>query len=70
MICQNIPKRIGSRSSIQNVLNQAVDLGFFIKNESFIDRRVKHYHLSSGYVEMINKWADGLEVNSLDLNAA
>ena len=28
-ICKNIPKKIGSRSSIQNILNEAVRLKYF-----------------------------------------
>ena len=52
-ICLNIPKKIGSRSSIQSVLNQAVELGFFQKEKSNLDKRVKKYVYSQTYEKMI-----------------
>ena len=48
IICKNIPKRIGSRSSVQNILKEAVLLGFFLKKESLlIVLDVLNYHLKA-----------------------
>ena len=55
-ICQRIPNQIGSRSSIQSVLNLAVEKGFFVKKELKKDRRIKVYIFSTNYVRMIEEW--------------
>ena len=55
-ICIIIPKRLGSRSTIQSILNEAVALGYFEKITSSQDKRVKNYKLSIGYTKMIENW--------------
>ena len=40
-ICANIPKSIGSRSSIQSILNEALDKNIFNKLQSKKDKRIK-----------------------------
>ena len=55
-ICKLIPKKFGCRSSIKNVLDHAVDRGFFIKEISTKDKRVKYYKFSEGYSLMITEW--------------
>ena len=62
-ICKNIPKKIGSRSSIQNILNEAVRLKYFLKKESQIDKRIKLYTFSIKYCDMINLWIHNHEAN-------
>ena len=56
MICANIPKSIGSRSSIQSILNEALDKNIFVKEQSHTDKRIKNYFLSNNFLDMINSW--------------
>ena len=51
-----IPKKFGCRSSIKTVLDHGVHEGFFIKETSPKDRRLKSYNLSEGYSLMITNW--------------
>ena len=44
-LCVNIPKAIGSRSSIQNLLNEGLDKKIFVKVENKTDKRIKNYYL-------------------------
>ena len=55
-ICEKIPKKFGSRSTIQSILNDAVELGYFIKAVSDLDKRVKIYKLSPKFTEDISSW--------------
>ena len=55
-ICSNVPKSIGSRSSIQSILNDALDRNIFLKYQSKKDKRIKNYYLSPSYFDLINKW--------------
>ena len=55
-ICANIPKSIGSRSSIQSILNEALERNIFFKEQSKTDKRIKNYYLSNNFLEMINSW--------------
>ena len=55
-ICANIPKSIGSRSSIQSILNEALDKNIFVKEQSKSDKRIKNYYLSNNFVDTINGW--------------
>ena len=68
IICKNIPKRIGSRSSIQNILKEAVLLGFFLKQESSIDKRIKFYSFSQEYSEMIKDWLESFKILNIKSN--
>ena len=55
-ICANIPKSIGSRSSIQSILNEALEKNIFVKEQSKSDKRIKNYYLSDNFLDMINTW--------------
>ena len=55
-ICANIPKSIGSRSSIQSILNEALEKNIFVKEQSHSDKRIKNYYLSNNFLNMINTW--------------
>ena len=55
-ICANIPKSIGSRSSIQSILNEALEKNIFTKEQSKADKRIKNYYLSNNFFNMINSW--------------
>ena len=55
-ICGNVPKSIGSRSSIQAILNDALDRDIFTKKQSKKDKRIKNYYLSVSYFDLINDW--------------
>ena len=56
MICSIIPNSIGSRSSIQSILNDALRKNIFIKKQSNDDKRVKKFYLSDNYLKLINTW--------------
>ena len=55
-ICANIPKSIGSRSSIQSILNEALEKNIFVKEQSKSDKRIKNYYLSNNFFDIINGW--------------
>ena len=55
-ICANIPKSIGSRSSIQSILNEALEKNIFVKEQSKTDKRIKNYYLTNNFFNMINSW--------------
>ncbi len=56
MICSKIPNSIGSRSSIQSILNDGLRKNIFIKKLSNEDKRVKKFYLSDNYLNIINTW--------------
>ena len=68
-ICTNIPKSIGSRSSIQSILNDALEKNIFIKEQSKTDKRIKNYYLSSNFLNTINGWLkkEGTFFNKMSL---
>ena len=55
-LCDSIPKTIGSRSSIQNLLNEGIDKSIFVKIECKEDKRIKKYYLTKENNEMMLKW--------------
>ncbi len=57
-ICMSIPKSIGSRSSIQSLLNEGLEKGIFFKKQSQKDKRIKKFYLEAIYFDFINEWID------------
>ena len=55
-LCHSIPKSIGSRSSIQNLLNEGLDKALLIKVESKKDKRIKNYFLSDVFYHNVLDW--------------
>ena len=55
-LCINIPKSLGSRSSIQNLLNEGLDQKLLFKVENKKDKRIKNYFLSDEFYHMILDW--------------
>ena len=55
-LCMNIPKTLGSRSSIQNLLNEGLDKKLLIKVESNKDKRIKNYFLNDSFYQIVVKW--------------
>ena len=55
-LCSNTPKLLGSRSSIQNILNEGLDLKILKKIDNKEDKRIKNYYLSDDFSEMILEW--------------
>ena len=55
-LCKKIPSKLACRSTIYSTLNTAVSKGFFIKQFSSKDRRVRSYCLSEKYSLMLTKW--------------
>lgn len=60
-LCLSIPKSIGSRSSIQNLLNEGLDKKIFKKIESQKDKRIKNYYLSESFSRMVVSWVKDLK---------
>ncbi len=58
-LCLNIPKNLGSRSSIQNLLNEGMDKRLLIKIESDKDKRIKNYFLNDDLYQMVCNWIKG-----------
>ncbi len=58
-LCFNIPKSLGSRSSIQNLLNEGLDKKLLNKIESQEDRRIKNFYLSDLSSQMVLDWVKG-----------
>ena len=55
-LCLNIPKTLGSRSSIQNLLNEGLDQKILIKVENEKDKRIKNYYLSEKCSKLVIDW--------------
>tara|TARA_B100001029_G_scaffold153954_1_gene137871 strand:- start:146 stop:508 length:363 start_codon:yes stop_codon:yes gene_type:complete len=55
-LCKKIPSKLACRSTIYSTLNIAVSKGFFTKQFSTKDRRVRFYCLSENYSLMLTKW--------------
>ena len=55
-LCINIPKSLGSRSSIQNLLNEGLDQKIIFKVEHKRDKRIKNYFLSDEFSNLIIEW--------------
>ena len=55
-LCLSIPKTLGSRSSIQNLLNEGIDKTLLIKVESDKDKRIKNYFLNDNFYQLVLNW--------------
>ena len=55
-LCMNIPKTLGSRSSIQNLLNEGLDKKLLIKVENNKDKRIKNYFLNDNFYKIVVNW--------------
>jgi len=60
-LCHKIPRKIGSRSTILNSLNNAVAKEYFIKENVDYDKRVKIYKLSKNFQLTIIDWINELK---------
>ena len=55
-LCLSIPKTLGSRSSIQNLLNEGLDKKLLMKVESNKDKRIKNYFLNDNFYQLVINW--------------
>ena len=55
-LCLSLPKTLGSRSSIQNLLNEGLDQKLLFKVENKQDKRVKNYFLCDEFYNMVLDW--------------
>ena len=55
-LCLSIPRTLGSRSSIQNLLNEGLDQKLLFKVENTQDKRIKNYFLSDEFYYMVLDW--------------
>ena len=56
-ICYNIPPKIISRSTIQNILKEGTKILFFEKELNPNDKRAKYYKLSNQGNKILEDWA-------------
>ena len=52
----NISSRVISRSTIQNILYNGCEIGFFDKSTSNKDRRGKNYILTQNAIDVLEEW--------------
>ena len=50
-ICRKVNHRVGSRSSVQNVLGNSLSAGYIYKKPCHNDKRAKYYHLTKSAIE-------------------
>ena len=55
-LCEKVPKKFGSRSTIQSILNDGVNENYFTKSASEIDKRIKIYILSDEFIKLLDDW--------------
>ena len=67
-LCYKIPRKIGSRSTILNSLNNAVAKKYFIKESVDYDKRVKIYKLSKNFQQTIIEWIGELKKVTNEIN--
>ena len=58
-ICYNVSPKVISRSTIQNILKDGVDLKFFEKKINQKDKRAKYYKLTKEAQNVVEEWAHG-----------
>ena len=56
-MCHNIPPKVISRSTIQNILKEGTKILFFEKELNPNDKRAKYYKLSSQGNKILEDWA-------------
>jgi len=56
-ICYNIPPKVISRSTIQNILKEGTKILFFEKELNPNDKRAKYYKLSNQGNKILEDWA-------------
>ena len=59
-ICDRVPKKLGSRSSILSVLNDGVMFKYLDKRVSKRDRRLRVYEFSKGFSRYWHHWIEQL----------
>ena len=62
-LCYNIPPKVISRSTIQNILKEGTKILFFKKEINLNDKRAKYYKLSEQGKDILNGWALNLRNN-------
>ena len=67
-LCENVPKKFGSRSTIQGILNDGVNENYFLKSISAVDKRIKIYILSDEFIKVLEDWIKVYE-NDLSVNS-
>ena len=56
IICDKIPRKWGSKNTIQSILKDAVNQSYFEKKISIIDKRVKLFKLTSESKNEMELW--------------
>jgi len=56
-ICYNVSPKVISRSTIQNILKEGVNVGFFKKELNKTDKRSKFFKLTQDAKNLLERWA-------------
>ena len=67
-LCNRIPRKIGSRSTILSSINNAIAKKYFIKESVDYDKRVKIYKLSKKFQLTIINWINELKILTSEIN--
>ena len=67
-ICYNISSKIISRSTVQNILKEGVQIKCLEKETNVNDKREKYYKLTSSAKNVLEEWAQGQKKVFSNLN--
>ena len=67
-ICYNISSKIISRSTVQNILKEGVQIKCLEKETNINDKREKYYKLTSSAKNVLEEWAQGQKKVFSNLN--
>tara|TARA_B100001057_G_C22758152_1_gene914656 strand:- start:714 stop:1085 length:372 start_codon:yes stop_codon:yes gene_type:complete len=67
-ICYNISSKIISRSTVQNILKEGVQIKCLEKETNLKDKREKYYKLTTPAKKILEEWAQGQKKVFSNLN--
>ena len=70
ILCEKIPYKVISRSTIQNILKEGVSNNFFIKETDNKDKRQKIYQVSSSAKGILKNWLEDQKKNFIENKVA
>ena len=55
-LCEKIDKRLGKRTTIQKILNDAIKIGVIAKAPGQRDRRIKYFKVTNEFTNALEDW--------------
>ena len=55
-LCEKIDKRLGKRTTIQKILNDAIKIGVIAKAPSQRDKRIKYFKVTNEFTNALEDW--------------